>query len=411
MVYIVTPCSRPEHLLQMKQSIPEECKWIVAYDDNCDTEWMLDDVINCTGLGIRDSSWGNVIRNWVLDNYKFEDGDWIYYLDDDNIIKEDWYKHINVYLNSDAAILTWGQKYANGDERLHPNPKPEPFKIDTACFMVNWKHVKDIRWGDKIESDGYYAQECASKGRLFKIPHFLCYYNYISGIKHPGQKEYTCTFQHQGNHGNIFFQYAFMRLFADRYKMCSRLPLWEDSYPVDKAFLKNMFEGKLNPNGLEKIELEIHKDRSNELLEHTWHGIEYDHPRNFLHYWNGDAIVSSDIKLSGYFQNYELFEDFEKVKSYFNIPQVDVCDEVCVNLRLGDDFKALNMVAEPNGSLDLLDTLEFNELVIVCDVYDKDYIQHFSKFSPKGERRTKQTIVCREGREPEADFAELLRYK
>jgi len=99
MVYIVTPCSRPENLLQMKKSIPEECKWIVAYDDNCDTEWMLDDVINCTGLGIRDSKWGNKIRNWVLDNYEFEDGDWLYYLDDDNIIKEDWYRHINVYLN------------------------------------------------------------------------------------------------------------------------------------------------------------------------------------------------------------------------------------------------------------------------------------------------------------------------
>lgn len=184
MVYIVTPCSRPENLLQIKKSIPEECKWIVAYDDNCDTHIMLDGVINYIGLNIKNSPYGHTIRNWVLDNYKFEDGDWIYYLDDDNIIKEDWYKHIVDYLNSDAAILTWGQVYENGEERLGPNSNPEPFKIDTACFMVNWKHVKDIRWGVASESDGQYAQDCA-EGRLIMIHHDLCYYNYISGRKHP----------------------------------------------------------------------------------------------------------------------------------------------------------------------------------------------------------------------------------
>jgi len=184
MVYIVTPCSRPENLLQIKESIPEECKWIVAYDDSCNTEMMLDGVINCTGLNIKNSPYGHTIRNWVLDNYKFEDGDWIYYLDDDNIIKEDWYNHIVDYLNSDAAILTWGQLHGTGEERLDPNSNPEPFKIDTACFMVNWKHVKDIRWGVKSESDGQYAQDCA-KGRVIMIQHYLCYYNYISGRKHP----------------------------------------------------------------------------------------------------------------------------------------------------------------------------------------------------------------------------------
>ena len=61
MLYIVTPCSRPENLLHIKESIPEECKWIVAYDDNCNTEMILDGVINCTGLNIKNSPYGKYL--------------------------------------------------------------------------------------------------------------------------------------------------------------------------------------------------------------------------------------------------------------------------------------------------------------------------------------------------------------
>ena len=406
MVYIVTPCSRPENLLQIKKSIPEECKWIVAYDDNCDTEWMLDGVINCTGLGIRDAHWGNKIRNWVLDNYEFEDGDWLYYLDDDNIIKEDWYHHINCYLNSDAAILTWGQLYGTGEERLDPTGTPQSFKIDTACFMVNWKHVKEVRWGDKIESDGQYAQDCASKGRLIRLQHYLCYYNYITGKLHPTwpdrpiRPNLNVTFQPNGNYGNLFFQYAMMRLFADRCNLTPRLPIFEQHL---SSFLGDMLNLSGSDPEYPETCLDTTPGTQYDLIEHTWHDSDYSNERNYLHYWNGEKEVTEDVCLQGYFQHHDIYSNYEQVREFFNIPKVTVKDELCINLRLDGDFETLGLVARPNGILKLLDKLDFNKLTIITDKFVAGYINKFAQYEP--------TVVCRDRSAPNEDFADLMQFK
>lgn len=208
------------------------------------------------------------------------------------------------------------------------------------------------------------------------------------------------SFEPIGNYGNIFFQYALMRLFANRCNMTPRLPTFEQKH---QQFLNDMLDMEhegLYGEAMHKAPFGIH--RMPLFGEICQHGLDPKDERNYLHYWKGQK-VSRDAQLSGYFQDSALYEDTELVKSYFNIPEVDPVDGVCVSLRLGSDFKSLGLVPEPNGVLGVLDNLQFDNLTIVTDTYDIGYLNHFAHFSPK--------VVCRESCEPDKDFADIMSYK
>ena len=199
------------------------------------------------------------------------------------------------------------------------------------------------------------------------------------------------TFEPIGNYGNIFFQYAYMRLFAKRCNLKPRLPVFEQRHA---EFLNSI------------LELRDTDTTSNEYFrvfgEHQNHGVPYESEHNCVHFWN-DKDMKCNATLNGYFQDSAFYEDTELVKSFFNVPKVDTIDGVCVNLRLGNDFKSLNWVPEPNGVLELLGTLDTSNLTIITDTFDIGYINHFARFSPE--------VVCRESCEPNKDFEDLIRYK
>tara|TARA_R100000005_G_scaffold95756_1_gene78608 strand:- start:1681 stop:2265 length:585 start_codon:yes stop_codon:yes gene_type:complete len=188
MVHILTPCSRPENLDIIQESIPEECNWIIAYMADKDDKERAG--VTQYHTNIKYAPYGHRLRNYILNNHKFADTDWIYFLDDDNIIKDDWYINVKEHLNQDFVIMTWGQIYKDGSHRVDSTYIPKIYTTDTACFMVKWKDIKDIRWGDKSEADGQYAYDCAKRGDVLELidtkhptghgSKYLAYYNYIS---------------------------------------------------------------------------------------------------------------------------------------------------------------------------------------------------------------------------------------
>ena len=199
------------------------------------------------------------------------------------------------------------------------------------------------------------------------------------------------TFEPIGNYGNILFQYAFMRLFADRCNMLPRKPAFEQRHAT---FLNDML-------ALEDTE-SSNIDEFRLYGEHQCHGVPFESEHNYRHYWEGRELCKN-ARLSGYFQDSSYYENSELIKSYYNVPKVDTVDGVCLSLRLGNDFKSLNWVPEPNGVLELLKTLDTSNLTIIADTFDIGYINHFADFSPK--------VVCRESSEPNKDFEDLIRYK
>lgn len=176
MIHIITPCHRTFNLDRIKQTIPKECNWIIVFDSS--VEPIEVDGAVCMESGLT-GAWGARNRNYALDNYEFDDNDWIANLDSDNILHGDWYSTVKNYLDSDAAMITWGQLSKNGEKRLNPTSRPAVGNIDTGSFMVKWKYVKDIRYSENYTHDGEYAKECSTRGELIVIESFISFYNYL----------------------------------------------------------------------------------------------------------------------------------------------------------------------------------------------------------------------------------------
>ena len=175
MLYIVTPCSRPENLDILSQSISTDCYWVIVSDKNITIpQYDNASLLLCENNGYQ----GNKARNFFLDNFYLNDNDWIYFLDDDNIIHPDFFHTVQYYLTSDYSIIHWGQLTRYGGPRL--KPLIELNKIDTACYMVKWKYNKNTRWKEtEYNADGHYAIDCSQNGPVLMLDQYLCYYNYL----------------------------------------------------------------------------------------------------------------------------------------------------------------------------------------------------------------------------------------
>lgn len=184
-VFILTPSRRPFNSSIISKSIPQECEWVIVFDKTVKNDHQIDNAItiksNETGF------WGNPNRNvgleYIKEHLKPSDNDWLYILDDDNIIHPNWWSSIQNHLNSDAAIVTWGQTWASGEPRTAPTDNPRIATIDTSQYMVRWSIAKDLRFEHIYEADGIYAEEAAKKGSVLKLDEYLGYYNFLRAHK------------------------------------------------------------------------------------------------------------------------------------------------------------------------------------------------------------------------------------
>jgi hypothetical protein len=178
MLYIITPCSRPENLIAIQPSIPNEAKWIICHDGK---NGNIPSSIRASIMLCEDNGFvGAKAQNHILDNYTFNNNDCILFHDDDNIIHNELYSSISPFLNNDFSLMCWGQLNKDNSIRLKPSNKPAIYQIDTASYLVKWKYNKHIRHDTAIyEHDGKYAEDCAKNGPVLTINDFLAYYNYL----------------------------------------------------------------------------------------------------------------------------------------------------------------------------------------------------------------------------------------
>jgi glycosyltransferase involved in cell wall biosynthesis len=176
MLYILTPCSRPYNLKEMHATIPPQAQWVICHDFD---DAYIPELSNAIIMKVdKTGQYGVKARNHMLNTIPFKDEDWIYFLDDDNIIHEDFYKYIEFALKLDMyAMVTWAQVDNRGKPRLHSLVKPEIGAIDTASYMVNYKFAKNLIMVQINIHDGIYAEECAKRGPVLTIGKALCHYN------------------------------------------------------------------------------------------------------------------------------------------------------------------------------------------------------------------------------------------
>lgn len=176
MIHILTPCSRPNNLEEISKTIPKECLWHVIYDDNIKNFPTISNAnfIKCESTG----KVGADGRNYFVNNYPIQDNDWLYSLDDDNIIHPDFFDSVKEFLDQDYSIIHWGQLNKNFSIRLLP--KIGLNEIDAACFITKWKFNKHIKYvTDRYDYDGIYALDCSQTGPILKIEKFISFYNYL----------------------------------------------------------------------------------------------------------------------------------------------------------------------------------------------------------------------------------------
>ena len=170
---IITPCTRPDNLMIISDSIniPKgNYRWIVIFDSEylssiliCFPDFIPD---NCECYAIKDfnSISGNAQRNYGLS--LVEDGH-VYFNDDDTTIYKDLWENIK---DLDNDFISFSQAEKDGSLRLY-GKEIEVNKIDSHCFIVSNDLIKDsIFTLDKYDADGFFAKECFIKS---KNSHFI----------------------------------------------------------------------------------------------------------------------------------------------------------------------------------------------------------------------------------------------
>ena len=178
MLTIITPCSRPENLPKLFNSINFDKidKWIIVYDTSKNRNYnkiflnypKISEYEKDGGIS------GNPQRNYAID--LINDG-WVYFLDDDNIIHPDFWSVLD---NLDENYY-----YTFDMQRSDGVFKGKYIKInwiDTAMYLLHRKHIGDIRWKNELyNADGHFICEVFNnyKNGHKYIEKTCSYYNYL----------------------------------------------------------------------------------------------------------------------------------------------------------------------------------------------------------------------------------------
>jgi hypothetical protein len=141
-------------------------------DANCDFKEATG--ANVTHYSNQTGYWGHPLRNEFLDLYEdsFTENDWVYFLDDDNVLHPKFIQQLESLLYLNAGIVTWGQ-----EGRLRPTNEPRIGNIDTASFMFRPSQIKGLRFNTAYDADGTFANAAAGLTDLICVEAYLCYYN------------------------------------------------------------------------------------------------------------------------------------------------------------------------------------------------------------------------------------------
>ena len=174
---IITPCSRPDNLFKIEQSINiprERFRWIVVFDFK-ETEIDITEIPNsCEYYFYKDSNSvvGHAQRNFALD--KIQQG-YVYFNDDDTVIHSDLWTNIH---NCSGDFISFIQNNSDNTFRLSGESICRGL-IDSHNFIVDINIIENIRFNiANYDADGEFAVMCYQQSKSFTyIPKVLSIYN------------------------------------------------------------------------------------------------------------------------------------------------------------------------------------------------------------------------------------------
>jgi len=177
MINIITPCSRPENLLEMSNRIPvmNDLAWWIIFDSDKPVEFTLNYPPKVHVLYYKDDSLaGNGQRNYVLDIIK--EG-YIYFLDDDTLPHSglfDLFKDVE-----DGKFYIGEQLNPDGSTRLKAT-MPELNHIDSGSCLIDRKIIGNNRWETKMyagDGEFYLSVSLGNEDKIVLINKPISIYN------------------------------------------------------------------------------------------------------------------------------------------------------------------------------------------------------------------------------------------
>ena len=197
-LHILTRCTRPNNLIQVRDSVFSNLsenlniKWHVIFDTaplkDIDAETLSEISSDNTIFHFIKGGDGGMLYPQSTDIIKeLNEDDWFYFLDDDNIMHPDFYEYISVALDKkDKKIHVVSQKVAGKDftglDVRIASPKNTGFqKTDIAQLIMSVSLIKEYVFGASYAADGYFVESVLKDHpKTFEYHNvILCHYNYL----------------------------------------------------------------------------------------------------------------------------------------------------------------------------------------------------------------------------------------
>jgi len=200
-INIITRCTRTSNLLTIKEGVLNAPKgvtvnWHIVFDTGAlkdiDAEVLsnLTDTVNVK-LHFVKGQRGGLLYPEVSDIIRTIKSGWIYLLDDDNIIHEDFYKTIKASIKNlpiaqvhIVSQLVSGRDFT-GQEIIVASRENTAFqKIDIAQMVINRSIFDTHSFSANYAADGFFIEEVLkTHGDSFVwIDKVLCHYNYLEKV-------------------------------------------------------------------------------------------------------------------------------------------------------------------------------------------------------------------------------------
>lgn len=199
-IHIITRCSRPHNLLQLRDNIFKTSsyenitiKWYIVFDTktlkDIDAELLQQLDQNNIQLHFqKGNGWGLSQLNNLIHSL---DG-WIYHLDDDNLLYPNFFKFCYCNIDKTTKALVFSQQVDNKDFTglKIRQAKPKNIKvghIDLAQWLIHSDLHKKYKYDSGYTADGKFIEKVyKEQSKYFKIINqVVCYYNYLQSPNKP----------------------------------------------------------------------------------------------------------------------------------------------------------------------------------------------------------------------------------
>jgi predicted O-methyltransferase YrrM len=197
---VITPVCRTENIPLLYDNISfyssqVKIVWWLILDSSCKKQYRNISLKENENLKIKllvspftNVSGGHAHRNIILDLLEADDEQWVYNLDDDNILHPGF---IDFFVNdgtlNDFEVVLVSQITFNGTLRLQADINSIKVNhVDTAMCLFKMKALNGLRFGNDYCADGYFIESLYNnKNNRFYINNTpLCYYNYLKDTKY-----------------------------------------------------------------------------------------------------------------------------------------------------------------------------------------------------------------------------------